>query len=130
MNNEYPIGYSIKEEDGGVIKLAFLRATDQVMDSTEIAHGINREIEQLLDKYGEHEALLLVELVEDDGIVSEEAKRIYKKLIHDKRVMRLAIYGGLTKYRRIAKLLLPLTGGEETKVFDSKAEALQWLIRS
>lgn len=130
MQTDYEKGYKIDEGEAGIIYLTFTRGSKAVEDSTTIANAIHDTIDTIFEKYGENEALLLVQLVDDDGIVSQEAKSIYKKLIKDPRIMRMAIFGGLGKYRRIARLLLKVTVGDTVNVFDSKGEAMQWLIQS
>lgn len=130
MNTDYEKGYKIQEGEAGIIYLTFTRGSKEVEDSTNVAKKIEGAMNEILEKYAENEALLLVQLVDDDGIVSQEAKSIYKKLIKDPRFMRMAIFGGLSKYRRIARLLLRVTVGDTVKVFDSKGQAMQWLIQS
>lgn len=130
MENDYQIGYKIDEREAGIIDFAFMRGSKTQDDSTKVAHGALEVLYRILEKYGEHEGLLLVQLVEDDGVVSHEAKEAYKKIMKDPRFARVAIFGGLSKYRRIARLLLKFTAGDTVKVFDSKGEAMQWLIQS
>lgn len=130
MENDYQIGYKIDEREAGIIDFSFTRGSKTKDDSTKVANEALEVLYKILEKYGEHEGLLLVQLVEDDGVVSHEAKEAYKKIMKDPRFARVAIFGGLSKYRRIARVLLKFTIGDTVKVFDSKGEAMQWLIQS
>lgn len=130
MQNDLSIGYKVDEREAGIIDFTFTRGSKTQEDSTQVAHDALKELYRILEKYGEHEGLLLVQLVEDDGVVSHDAKEAYKKIMKDPRFARIAIFGGLSKYRRIARLLLKFTMGDTVKVFDSKGEAMQWLIQS
>ncbi len=129
MQNDYEKGYKVNEREAGIIDFAFTRGSKTVADSTRVATEAIGDLYAILEKYGEHEGLLLVQLVDDDGVVSHEAKETYKKIMKDPRFARIAIFGGLSKYRRIAKLLLKFTIGDTVKVFDSKGDAMQWLIQ-
>lgn len=130
MQNENQIGYKVNEREAGIIDFNFTRGSKTQEDSTQVAEKALKDLFKILEKYGEHEGLLLVQLVEDDGVVSHDAKEAYKKIMKDPRFARIAIFGGLSKYRRIARLLLKFTMGDTVKVFDSKGEAMQWLIQS
>ncbi len=129
MQNDYEKGYKVNEREAGIIDFAFTRGSKTVADSTRVATEAIGDLYAILEKYGEHEGLLLVQLVDDAGVVSHEAKETYKKIMKDPRFARIAIFGGLSKYRRIAKLLLKFTIGDTVKVFDSKGDAMQWLIQ-
>ncbi len=117
MDKDYQKGFFLTEEEGGVLRFEFTRGSKTKEDSSLVAQHAQKEIEALLEKYGDHEALLLVELVEDDGLVSKEARNIYKEIMNDTRIMRMAIFGGLKKYRIIAKALLPTMMRHPIKVF-------------
>ena len=123
-------GYTVQEDHGGIIRLQFTRGSADYGDSTTVAENILQDVQQLMADYGSGEALFLVQLVDDDGVVSSEANKIYKQMMTDERIMKMAIFGGLQKYRLLAKALLPLTMGNTIRVFKTKQQALKWLMTS
>lgn len=123
-------GYGMTEKDGGVIECAFTRSSDTPEDSTAVATNFANQMRFLLEHYNDSEALVLLELTPQDGAVSSEAKKIYSDLAKDPRIMRLAIYGGLEKYRVIANILLPLWRHTAMHVFENKDQAMSWLLHS
>ncbi len=128
-NSNLDKGFQVKELMGGIIDFRFTRGSKTEEDSTAVAQGVAEEINKLLEKYQNKEALILVQLVEDDGIVSKEAKDVYDQFINDERIMKMAIFGGLKKYRMVAKMLIR-SSNFAIKVFKDKGEAMHWLIRS
>ena len=119
--------FIIKERPGGVIEIKFQGATPLYNVSTQAAIDFQRTMNRFLNQYGNNEALVLVELADDEGIVSKEALSIYQQLMNDNRIMRIAIYGGLETYRKIAQSLLPITKRSVIKIFPTKSQAMRWL---
>lgn len=128
-DSEIAKGYYIKEGENGVIQVIFTRATETNEESIVVAESMANDIQEILTFYQDHEALILVELTNDNGgDIAKPALMAYKSIIDDPRIMRMAIYGGLPRYRNVAKLLLPLLHDSHIKVFKDKPSALQWLI--
>ncbi len=123
-------GFTIQDQGAGVIAFSFTRSSSNDEDSTQVAHQATEQLDAALRNYDEREALVLVEFNDDDGVVSKEALGIYSELLKHPKIMRMAIYGGLAKYRQFAKLALPFTNLHMIKIFDTKSEAMHWLINS
>jgi hypothetical protein len=123
-------GYYMIEKDCGIIECAFTRGSSTLDDSTAVAQDFSNQLQHYLKPFNQQEALILLELTTQDGEVSDEARKIYAELAKDKRIMRLAIFGGLLKYRLVAKVLLPIMFKHTMKVFDTKEAALVWLMHS
>lgn len=128
-DSEIQKGYSVKERDGSILDFEFTRGSDTEEDSIDVAHNALTEIQEILQPYGENEGLLLVQLTDQDGVVSRKAHKFYKEVFEDARLVKVAVYGGLAKYRNVAKLVLPLDRKADIQVFDSKHDAMKWLLQ-
>lgn len=121
--------YILREMDAGIIEAVFLPGFAGEDKSTGIAERIANDFNSLIADHGQEEVLLLVEPSEDPGKISSEAKKIYKTIMDDPRIQRMAIYGGAPEYFKVAVHLLSLVKRDNSiKVFRTKEEAMKWLI--
>lgn len=123
-------GFKIKEQDAGIIECNFTRPSPTNEDSTAVAKGVVETVNTVLKNYGEAEALMLLELNSEEGPVSTEALLLYSKILRHPHIMRLAIFGGTKKYRELARAILPFTPHRTLAVFETKRDAMHWLVNS
>ena len=121
-------GYILNLKEPGMIECFFTQAAHSDAEAIAIAQGLKTDTLNLLRDFSPSEALILVELSNEEGIINSTANQYYAELLRDPRIMRMAIFGGQKKYRRVAKLLIPFIALNKIKVFDTKSEAYHWLL--
>lgn len=121
-------GFTIADQGAGIISFAFTRSAETDVDSLKLAQDSGAAFDEILKNYGDHEALVLVQLTETDGVVSKAALQTYADIMKHPKIMRMAIYGGHAKYRHLAKLVLPFTNFNMIQVFANKSDAMHWLV--
>lgn len=125
---EHP-DYVFIEKEGGILELLFRGAHKTFESNTESTQQAEKDIYSLMQPYAENEVLLLAEMSPHLGVVSKTTIDIYTKMLDDPRISRVAIYGGLTRYFKIAATALRFVKKKGSiQVFRTKQEAMKWLL--
>ena len=106
----------------------YVTAVGEITDQSVAAH--KKVYYELLGSLAENEKVDFLVDINNTGKQSPKARKLWNEISEDKRVRGVAVFGAKLISKVIANFVMGLSQKKELRLFDTKEEAMLWLMQT